>query len=187
VDGERVLSTKKRNTIESAKYQGDDGSVFLIGKELSIMRFVPGGQMVNEQLYQEILAHLWDALRRKRPEMWESQTWILHHDNAPTHESLLISSYLAKYQISVVPHPTYSPKLAPAEFFLFPKFKTTLKERRFQNMEEIQENTTRELRAIRGNAFQEEFQQWKKSWEWFIASRRNYFEGSRALSAKNKQ
>ena len=123
VDGERVLSTKKRNTIESAKYQGDDGSVFLIGKELSIMRFVPGGQMVNEQLYQEILAHLWDALRTKRPEMWESQTWILHHDNAPTHKSLLISSYLAKYHISVVPHPTYSPELAQQNFFCFPNLK----------------------------------------------------------------
>ena len=119
------------------------------------MRFVPGGQMVNEQLYQETVARLRDAVRRKRPEMWENQTWMLLHDNVPTHVSLLISSYLAKYQISVVPHPTYSPELAPAEFFLFPKLKTTLKESRLQTIEEIQENATRELRAITENAFQE--------------------------------
>jgi len=62
-----------------------------------------------------------------------------------------------------VPHPTHSPELGPAEFFLFPKFKTTLKEGRFQTIEKIQGNTTRELRAITENAFQEEFQQWKKS------------------------
>jgi hypothetical protein len=78
------------------------------------------------------------------------------------HESLHISSYPAKYHISVLPHPTYSLELAPAEFFLFPKFKTTLKERRFQTIEKIQGNTTRVLRAMRENAFQEEFQQWKK-------------------------
>ena len=73
---------------------------------------------------------------------------MLHHDNAPAHASLLIRSYLAKYQTPVVPHPPYSPDLAPADFSLFPKLKTTLKGRCFQTIEEIQENATRELRAI---------------------------------------
>jgi hypothetical protein len=53
---------------------------------------------------------------------------------------LLICSYLAKHQISIVPHPTYSPDLAPADFFLFPNLKTTLKKCRFQTTGEIQEN-----------------------------------------------
>jgi len=35
--------------------------------------FVPCGQMVNKQLYQEILARLWDAVRRMRPELWGKQ------------------------------------------------------------------------------------------------------------------
>ena len=74
-----------------------------------------------------------------RPELWENQTWMLHHDNAPAHASLLMRSYLAKHQTPVVPHPPYSPDLAPADFFLFPKLKTTLKGRRFQTIEEIQE------------------------------------------------
>jgi transposase len=50
-----------------------------------------------------------------------------------------------------VPHPPYSPELNPAEFFLFPKIKTTLKGSRFQTIEEIQENAIRELRAITGS------------------------------------
>jgi len=36
-----------------------------------------------------------------------------------------------------VPHPPYSPDLAPGYFFLFPKLKTTLKDRRYQTIEEI--------------------------------------------------
>jgi transposase len=79
-----------------------------------------------------------------------------------------------------VPHPPYSPDLAPADFFLFPKLKTTLKGHRFQTIEEIQENATRELRAITENALQEAFQQWKKHWERCIASRGDYFEGDSA-------
>jgi len=136
--------------------------------------------MVNKQFYQEILARLRDAVRRKKPELWENQNWMLHHDNAQAHASFLVRSYLALLQTSVVPHPPYSPDLAPADFFLFPKLKTTLKGRRFQTIEKIQENALRELRAITESAFQEAFQQLKKHWERCIASRGNYFEGDSA-------
>jgi len=102
---------------------------------------------------------------------------MLHHDNALAHTSLLISSYLAKHQTSVVPHPPYSPDLAPADFLLFPKLKTTLKRRSFQTIEEIQENTIRELHTITESAFQEAFQQWKKCWKRCIASTGDYIEG----------
>ena len=80
--------------------------------------FVPGSFIVC----------LKDAVRRKRPELWENQTWMLHHDNAPAYAALLIRSYLAKYQTSVEPHPPYYPDLAPAEFFLFPKLKPLWKD-----------------------------------------------------------
>ena len=52
-----------------------------------------------------------------RPELWENQTWMWRRDSAPAHASLLIRSYLTKHQTSVVPHPPYSPDLAPADFF----------------------------------------------------------------------
>ena len=105
---------------------------------------------------------------------------MLHHDHKPAHASLLIHSYLEKHQISVVPHSPYSPDLAAKEFFLFPKLKTTLKGRRFQTIEDIQENAIRELRAITEIAFQEAFQQRKKLWELCIANRGYYFEGRSA-------
>jgi len=142
--------------------------------------FVPRGQMVNKQLYQEVSARLRDAVRRKKPELWENQTWMLHHEYAPAHASLLIRSYLAKHRTSVVLHPSYSPDLAPADFFLFPKLKTTLKVRRFQTIEEKQENAMRELRAITESAFQEAFQQLQKRWERCIANRADCFEGDSA-------
>jgi len=136
--------------------------------------------MVNKQLYLEVLAHLTDAVRRKRPKVWENQTWMLHHNNAPAHALLLIRSYLAKNQTFVVPHPPYSLDLAPADFSLFPKLKTTLRGRRFRTIDEIQENVMRELSAITESAFQEAFQQCKKCWKWRIASRGDYFEADSA-------
>ena len=91
----------------------------------------------------------------------------------------------------VAPHPQLSGKtseircapstlfsgLSPSKFFLFPKLKTTLKGRRSQTIEEIQENAIRELHVITESAFQEAFQQWKKRWERCIASRGDCFDG----------
>ena len=106
--------------------------------------------------------------------------WMLHHDSALAHASLLIRSYLTNHQTSIVPQPRFSPDLVPADFFLFPKLKTTLKGRCFQTIDEIQEYAIIELRAITESAFREAFQQWKKCWEWCITSRRDCFEGDSA-------
>ena len=119
-------------------------------------------------------------MRRKRPELSGKQSWMLHHDNSPAHASLLIRSYLAKYQTSVVPHPPYSADLAPADFFLFPKLKTTFKGHRFQTTVEIHENAIRQLHTIIESAFQEAFQQWKKGWEQCTTSTGDYSEGDSA-------
>jgi len=137
-------------------------------------------QMVNKQLYQEVLARLRDAVCRKKPELWENHIWMLHHNNAPGHASLLIRSYLAKHQTSIVLHPPCSLDLAPADFFLFPNLKTTLKECYFKTTEEIQENAIRELCAMTESVFQKEFQQWKKYCEQCIAITEDYFQGDNA-------
>jgi histone-lysine N-methyltransferase SETMAR len=122
--------------------------VFLDWKGIVQHKFVPRGQMLSIQLYQDVLARLKDAVCRKSPELWENQTWMLRHDNAPVHASLLIRSYLTKHETYVVPHPPYSPDLAPADFYLFPKLKTNLNGRRFQTIEEIQENVTNPTNSL---------------------------------------
>ena len=44
--------------------------------------------------------------------------------------------------------PSYSPDLVPSDFWLFPKLKSPLKWKRFQTIDEIQENMTGQLMAI---------------------------------------
>jgi len=97
--------------------------VFFDWKGIVHHEFVPCGQMVNKQLYQEVLACFRDAVHRKRPELWENQTWMLHHNIAPGHASLLIHSYLAKYRTSIVPDPPCSLDLARESFSCFPNLK----------------------------------------------------------------
>ena len=57
-------------------------------------------------------------------------------------------SFLAKHQITQVTQSCYSPDLASSDFRLFPKLKSPLKRKRFQVINEIQENTTGQLMEI---------------------------------------
>ena len=98
------------------------------------------------------------------------------HDNAPSHSSFLVCDFLAKHATTVLPQPLYSPDLAPADFFLFPKLKSTLKGRRFES---IKTNLLAHLRSIPKTAFQECFRTLKKHWQRCIQSRGEYFEGDK--------
>ena len=60
---------------------------------------------------------------RKRPALFKSGQWHFHEDNAPVHNSILVTDYLTKMGIKTVTHPPYSPDLAPCDFWLFPKLR----------------------------------------------------------------
>ena len=139
--------------------------------------FVPPGQTFNAAFYVEALKRLRENVRRKRPDQWRNNTWLLHHDNAPAHTALLTRCFLTDNNMTVVSHPPYSPDLAPSDFFLFPKLKMKLKGRRFQT-EEIQAESQAVLNTLRENDFQESFKNWQRRWDRCQASERHYFEGN---------
>jgi len=80
--------------------------------------------------------------------MWKNGDWLLHHDNAPAHTSL-VREFLTKNNMTSVPHPAYSPDLAPCDFCVYPKMKLQLKGRRFVSIEEIQAESQQVLNTLR--------------------------------------
>jgi hypothetical protein len=77
----------------------------------------------------------------------------------------------------MVPHLLYSPDLAPCDFFLFPRLKSTLKGRQFQDVTQIQINTTWQLQAIPKQAYQTCTEKRKDRWNRCTQSGGSYFEG----------
>ena len=88
----------------------------------------------NQGVLHQVLCRLRDMVRRKRPQLWASGDWWLCHDNVPSHSSALVLAFLEKHRISQVCQSPCSPDLAPCDFWLFPKLKSTLKGRRFVNV-----------------------------------------------------
>ena len=46
---------------------------------------VGNGQAVNKEYYLSVMKHLREQSRRKRADLCKENSWILHHDNAPSH------------------------------------------------------------------------------------------------------
>ncbi|KYN44220.1 hypothetical protein ALC56_01342 [Trachymyrmex septentrionalis] len=120
-----------------------------------------------------------NAIRQKRPDLWKNKNWLLHHDNAPAHTSLLVREFLTKNNTLMMPQPPYSPDLAPCDFFLFPKLKRPMKGRRYATIEEIKTASKEELNKITKNNFLKCFEDWKKRWHKCIISDGDYFEGDK--------
>jgi transposase len=117
--------------------------------------FVSERQKVNAEFYVGVLGRLLKRIRRVRTAKFQSGEWFLFRDNAPSHNGAIVKQFLANRNVAVLHHPPYSPDLAPADYFLFPKFKFPLKERHFQTVEEIQCAVTRELKKKKKTAFLE--------------------------------
>ncbi|GFS16633.1 transposase [Elysia marginata] len=62
---------------------------------------------------------------------------IIHHYNARPHTSLETLTALDRLGLRTLPHPLYSPDLAPRDFFLFPKLKDYLRGNRYETDEDV--------------------------------------------------
>ena len=137
------------------------------------MHWVPTGQTVNKEYYVEVLREFRKRFRRKRPALFKLGQWHFYQDNAPVHNSILVTDYLTKMDIKIVPHCPYSPDLTPCDFWLFPKLRGC----RYETIEEMKEAVMKVIDMLTQEDFHGAFQ---KLLEWYnkcIAARGDYFEG----------
>ena len=88
------------------------------------------------------------------PALFKSGQWDFHEDNAPVHNSILVTDYLTKIGIKTVPHRPYSPGLAPCDFWLFPKLRGC----RYEIIEEMKEAVTKVIDTLTQEEFHGAFQ-----------------------------
>jgi hypothetical protein len=104
--------------------------------------FMPKGQIVNSAFYVEVFGRLLKRISRVRPQFRAEGSLFLLHDNAPSHSSLIVRTFLAKHGVVEISHPLYSPDLAPADFFSISYGENCPQKKRFQDVEDIKKNVT---------------------------------------------
>ena len=98
--------------------------------------FLPTNKTMNGEYYSQLLLKLKQELVTKRPGKLRKGVFLLQ-DNAPSHRSAVSTATADKCAFEILPHPAYSPDIAPSDFFLFPALKKDLKGRRFDDEDEV--------------------------------------------------
>ena len=62
---------------------------------------------------------------------------LFHQDNAPSHKSIVTMAKLQELQFELLPHPPYSPDLAPINYWLFADPKRMLLGKKFGSNKEV--------------------------------------------------
>ena len=107
------------------------------------------------------------------PALFKSGQWHFHQDNAPVHNSILVTGYLTKMDIKTVPHPLNSPDLAPCDFWLFPKLRSC----RYETIEEMKEAMMKVIDTLTQEKFYGAFSKLLERYNKCIAAGGDYFEG----------
>ena len=92
------------------------GKTFFDSMGIIYIHWVPTGITVNKEYYIEVLREFRKRFRRKRPELFESGQWHFHQDNAPVHNSILVTDYLTQMGIKTIPILPTARTLLPATF-----------------------------------------------------------------------
>jgi hypothetical protein len=71
---------------------------------------------------------------------------------------------LAQNKTTAIPHPTYSPGVAPCESFSFPEFQTALQVKRFNNIAMIKAKSLEALDEFPTVCFKKCFKWWCDHW-----------------------
>ena len=140
------------------------------------MHWVPTGQTLNKEYYVEVLREFKKRCCRERPALLKSGQWHFYQDNAPVHNSNPVTDYLTKMGIKTVPHPPYSPDLAPCDFWLFPKLKENLRGCHYETIEEMKEAERRVIDMLTQEDFHGAFQKLLEPYNKYIAAGGGYFE-----------
>ncbi|GFS72400.1 histone-lysine N-methyltransferase SETMAR [Trichonephila clavipes] len=85
----------------------------------SKLDLLPDNTTINSEVYCHQLDKLNDALQQKRSELINRKGVVFHQDNARPHTSLVTRQKLLQLEWDTMPHPPYSPDLAPSDYYLF--------------------------------------------------------------------
>lgn len=126
---------------------------------------------INSEYYCDLIAET-RSLRRKPRGL---PLWLLQ-DNAPIHKSALSTTAINNAGFSIVPHPPYSPDLAPSDFWLFRHMKKAIRGIIFESAKDVKDAVTKFLRECDKKFYEDAFLELVHRWEKCVANSGGYIE-----------
>ena len=137
--------------------------------------FLPDNETINSEYYCQVLEDVHHHLRHRRRGK-KSKGILLQQDNARPHTARRTIEKIEHLRWKLIPHPPYSPDLAPSDYALFPHMKQFLRGRRFSTREELETEARSVLQSIPPQWFYESIRKLQDRWQKCVSSGGDYVE-----------
>ena len=97
--------------------------------------------MDNPPFHLGVIKRFLAPIRRVRPEYREKGSWLLLHNNAPTHQPMSLTDFLTKNGTLSIEHFLYSPDLSPYNSYFFGRLHLPMKGKLYADIKNIQRST----------------------------------------------
>lgn len=135
------------------------------------------GETITGERYRQQLIKLNAAIKSKRPEYaTRHESIIFHDDNARPHRAQPVKNYVENVGWESLPHPPYSPDLAPSDYHLFRSMQNALSGIRFTSVDGIKKWLDSFLAAKPAQFFWDGIHKLPERWANVVASDGQYFE-----------
>lgn len=150
-------------------------SIFWDAHGIIFIDYLEKGRTINSDYYIELLDRLDAEIKRKRPHMAKKKK-LFHQDNAPSHKSIKTMAKLNDLGYELLPHPPYSPDLAPSDYYLFPDLKRWLQGKRFYSNEEVEFETDSYFGRFDADYYSKGIKMLEDRWNKCVSLEGNYVE-----------
>lgn len=125
--------------------------------------------ITSDYYIENCLTPLVKAMKKPRRKCGAKFLKLLH-DNARPHTTQDVITYLKEEKVSIIRHPPYSPDLAPCDFWLFDRIKSSLSDARSRHSLKVQ------ITKILSSIPKEEHKKISERMELFVKNNGEYFE-----------
>ena len=128
-------------------------------------KLLPPNTTVDSKLDCTQLENLKVALQTKRPERRKVR---LLHDNAKPHTAKVTRKKLEELGWEPIPHPPYSPDLAPSDYHLFRSLRNHLLQKHFDDEAHLRSDLESFLQSLSTKFFEDVILDLPKRWEYVV-------------------
>lgn len=150
-------------------------SVFWDQSGIILTDYLEKGKTITGQYYSNLLVKLREEIKKKRRGMLTRGVLLLH-DNAPAHSSVAACQTARRCGFEILPHPPYSPDIAPSDFFLFPALKSDLRGQHFATDNDVISATEAWFSSKNEDFYKTGLRKVKHRWEKCVTLAGTYIE-----------
>ena len=127
-------------------------AVFWNTTRIVFIDYLPKNTTMTGNYYGALLDKINNKLREFRPDLRKTSL-LLHHDNALAHKSAQVLQKLRDLNFETIPHPPYSPDLAPSDYCLFGNFMKHFAGKKISTDEEVMAEVERYIDSKNSDFF----------------------------------